>query len=342
MSKENSMIRIHTILGTACAIAALAHDVGAAGPAQTVARPVLTEWLDVSTNITPQPSFTSIAGTSPTDLWASGDLAGLMSLWHFDGRAWSLAGTKGGFGIEALWAGSPTDVWGVGMNPKRAVFHYDGKTWSTEALGTKSLHAIWAKSGADVWVVGDEGASFRRTGGVWQDTSFKHTEKWGVPHLYGIGGATIDSIFAVGPHGLVLQWSAHGWVDKAIVGDQTLRAVWVRAQDDAWVVGDGGTILHYNGSAFQRVESPTTNPLYAVWGVAANDVYAAGYNTVLHWNGTAWKAMSMPRTWTLKSIAGFDDKNVFIAGEGPGTSEASVLLRRKPEARTSTTLEVRP
>jgi hypothetical protein len=331
------MNRTHTLTIVALALAALPKDVGAmpagGGPVPTVPHPVAVgqhDWLDVSTGITPQPSFTSIAGTSASDLWAAGDIGGLMSLMHFDGRTWSLVGTKGGFGIEALWAGSPTDVWGVGMSPNRAAFHYDGKSWSVEPLGTKSLHAIWAKSGADVWFVGDDGASFRRTGGAWQDTSFKHHEKWGAANLYAIGGATIDSIFAVGGHGLILQWTAHGWADKAIIGDHTLRAVWMRAQDDGWVVGDGGTLLHYNGTGFQRVDSGTTTPLSAVWGLAANDVYAAGYNAVLHWNGTAWKAMTLPRSWTLRSIAGFDEKNIFIAGEGPGTGEASVLLRRKP------------
>src|SRR5207253_74408 len=37
------------------------------------------------------------------------------------------------------------------------------------------------------------------------------------------------------------------------------------------------------------VASPTTQPLYAVWGAAPNDVWAVGeYGTVLHYDGTGW------------------------------------------------------
>ncbi|RLI15848.1 hypothetical protein DRO41_03500, partial [Candidatus Bathyarchaeota archaeon] len=46
---------------------------------------------------------------------------------------------------------------------------------------------------------------------------------------------------------------------------------------------------HWNGTTWNEVASPTTETLYSVFMVDANDGWAVGKNgTILHWTGTEW------------------------------------------------------
>src|SRR5215813_1568126 len=45
---------------------------------------------------------------------------------------------------------------------------------------------------------------------------------------------------------------------------------------DVWAVGEAGTILHWDGSAWTSVSIGTTSWLYGVWGSGASDVWAVG------------------------------------------------------------------
>ena len=57
----------------------------------------------------------------------------------------------------------------------------------------------------------------------------------------------------------------------------------------AFAVGNSGTILFYDGSAWSVMTSGTSNNLRAVWGRSATDVYAGGWmGTLLHYDGTSW------------------------------------------------------
>ncbi|MCX5990868.1 MAG: PKD domain-containing protein [Chloroflexi bacterium] len=85
---------------------------------------------------------------------------------------------------------------------------------------------------------------------------------------------------------------------------QTLNAVWGSSASDVYAVGNGGTILHYNGTSWSAQVSGTTNDLLGVWGyryslipmITVEEVYAVGSNgTVLvsrSSNGFRWTAQS--------------------------------------------------
>ncbi len=73
---------------------------------------------------------------------------------------------------------------------------------------------------------------------------------------------------------------------------------------NAWAVGSTGTgktvILHWNGTAWTQVPSPSPAPspeLRGVTATSANNAWAVGQTgtagriktLILHWNGTTWK-----------------------------------------------------
>jgi photosystem II stability/assembly factor-like uncharacterized protein len=61
----------------------------------------------------------------------------------------------------------------------------------------------------------------------------------------------------------------------------TLNSIWTIAGNDAWAVGDGGTILHLSPTSgkWESVLAPISKKgtsLRAVWAANANDVYIVG------------------------------------------------------------------
>ncbi|MFH1810112.1 MAG: hypothetical protein ABIJ09_15300 [Pseudomonadota bacterium] len=73
-----------------------------------------------------------------------------------------------------------------------------------------------------------------------------------------------------------------------------LNGVWGYSHDDVWAVGSAGTILHYDGTTWTRVPSPTTQDLFGIDGHETmqdgdKDIYAVGASgTVIHWDGVVW------------------------------------------------------
>jgi hypothetical protein len=66
-------------------------------------------------------------------------------------------------------------------------------------------------------------------------------------------------------------------------------------------VGDKGTVLHWNGTAWSASTGGTSVVLNGVWGSRSSDVWAVGgegkATTITHWNGRAWSVASTGLTY---------------------------------------------
>jgi len=75
------------------------------------------------------------------------------------------------------------------------------------------------------------------------------------------------------------------------------NAIWGSSPEDIWFVGDSGSIVHYDGSGFTRMESGTDVTLYSISATEYNNVWVSGwvnsngdYRTVLlHFDGVEWQ-----------------------------------------------------
>jgi len=81
-----------------------------------------------------------------------------------------------------------------------------------------------------------------------------------------------------------------------------LHAAWGTSPSDVFAVGEGGTILHWDGTSWARQTSGTTAALYSVWGASSSDVIVGGDHVILRYNGTTWSAQ--PSSEPLTSIMG--------------------------------------
>ena len=74
---------------------------------------------------------------------------------------------------------------------------------------------------------------------------------------------------------------------------ESLKAVWASSETDAFAVGLGGTVLHYDGTSWQAMASGWTDDLFAVWGASSTDVFAVGeLGRILHYDGSTWESMA--------------------------------------------------
>jgi hypothetical protein len=107
------------------------------------------------------------------------------------------------------------------------------------------------------------------------------------------------------------------WSTMASGTTQVLTGVWGSGRDDVWVVGDAGTILHYDGTNLSSVPSGTMNQLLGVWSSGKNDVWVAGVDgTVLRYGGTRFSKMATGSTQILQGVWGTSANNVWLTGEG--------------------------
>ena len=108
------------------------------------------------------------------------------------------------------------------------------------------------------------------------------------------------------------------WENPLPQGNQ-LNAVWGSAADDVWAVGALGVILHWDGSSWKGADSGTTRQLNGVWGSSAGDVWAVGVlGTILHYIGGTWQNAASGTTYDLMDIWGSAQNDVWAVGD-PGT-----------------------
>lgn len=77
---------------------------------------------------------------------------------------------------------------------------------------------------------------------------------------------------------------------------ETLRSAWAASATDVWLVGDHGSLLHFDGARFVAHALPDAPALTSVHGTGANDVWAVGdRGLVFHFDGTAWRSEDLSK-----------------------------------------------
>ena len=108
------------------------------------------------------------------------------------------------------------------------------------------------------------------------------------------------------------------WENPLPQGNQ-LQAVWGSAADAVWAVGELGVILHWDGASWKGAGSGTTRRLDGLWGSGAGDVWAVGVmGTVLHYSGATWQNTASNTTYDLMDVWGSTRSDVWAVGD-PGT-----------------------
>ena len=184
-----------------------------------------------------------------------------------------------------MWGSGPDDVWAVGSDGSHpAIFHWDGKAWTTTLRGTDGdsglLAAVWGSGPRDVWAVG--GSSLAKA--------------------------------------LLYHWDGAEWsLDDTLTGSP--NSVWGSGPNDVWAASSGG-VLHFDGKAWSSAISDQTRSFGPIWGTSAHDVWLASRQEgpgqpaeLRHWNGSAWALVDDGPTQTLRSFWGVAADDFWAIGE---------------------------
>ncbi len=128
---------------------------------------------------------------------------------------------------------------------------------------------------------------------------------------YGIDAKT-GSAFVAGNLGYRLARLINGsWEEVKSPSQSIMRGVSVLNDTFGFSVGNGGTILKWNGTDWNVFSSPTTNNLRKIKLLNASLGFAAGEGgRIIKWDGTAWNTETSP---TTQQINGVDILNATLA-----------------------------
>jgi len=216
------------------------------------------------------------------------------------------------FGVAATSARNAWAAGGEVSSGKTLILHWDGTAWarvpSPTPVGETELYAVAATSARNAWAVGGGGASPGKT--------------------------------------IILHWNGTAWKtvpSPTPKGGGALFGVAATSAGDAWAVGCAGNcfqgfggiktlILHWNGTAWTRVPSPSPgvgSALSSVTAVSGRSAWAVGctafcflssaspQTVILRWNGTAWTRMPSPapaRVGALNGVAATSASNAWAVG----------------------------
>jgi hypothetical protein len=99
------------------------------------------------------------------------------------------------------------------------------------------------------------------------------------------------------------------WQNPLPQGD-TLNDVWGSSATGFYAVGEGGTVLFYNGSSYSEMDTGVANTLSSIWADSLSNVYSVGDSgTVINYNGTSWQSID-------PGMGNRPLKGVWVAGTG--------------------------
>lgn len=253
----------------------------------------------------------SVSAVSPTDAWAVGSYVTKTTgvfhtmILHWNGAAWSRVKGPSNDNLFSVSATSPTDAWAVGYYQsttgvlRNVILHWNGLVWSRFKSPSPSsisnyLSGVSAHSATDAWAAG-----------VYEND-------------------------ANGVHRtLILHWNGTAWSRIKSPNPSSvnnfLASVSASSANDAWAVGsqvDAVTrnnrtlILHWDGTAWSRVKSPSpsssNNLPSGVSADSATDAWVVGnyvsdttgyFRTlILHWDGTVWSRIKSPNPSSSHNI----------------------------------------
>jgi len=356
------MVRSPLLSLAAGAALALAAAAGATG-AQAAAPPSIWKVLR---SVSPDPtkvdnsSFAGVSMASASDGWAVGSFSNPQAVGqplaeHWDGHAWRItaappplqAGTSGVFnGVDEV---GPASVWAAGVltpaagGTRTLIEHFTGTSWAvvpspnpfTGPGADDELNAVGGASARDLWAVGFDFDGNNLAQGLFEHyngTAWRAAPPLaapGIPDFTAVSAVSSSDVWAVGTDlnafnsTLAAHWDGHTW---QVVTTPCLNGNRIILKEDGC--------------------QQSNNELTGVTAVAANNVWASGFETkssnfnvpyVLHWDGNTWSLIKTPDPGTghggvgsqLFAITALSASDVWAVGHSqPGNGTITTLTEQ--------------
>lgn len=214
----------------------------------------------------------STTARSSTDI-----LAGATSVFfRSDGSTWTVnpTGAPGAFAHMSTSAtGHSFAVLGT------TVYRFEGGTWVAMPTGSPQvLRWVWASGPSDIFAAGGQGTVMHYNG-----TSWAKLETGTTANLNAVWGSSPTNVFFAGSSasgGVILRYNGAGFT-SANPTPRALRSIHGRSPNEVYAVGDLGTIVRFDGTAWSAENSGISDVLMDVWATSGGDVYVVGAQSVI-------------------------------------------------------------
>jgi hypothetical protein len=219
--------------------------------------------------------------------------------------------------------------------------------WTIHQFGTGAgssyLYDVFAISDSNVWAVGKINTNEQDSLGNdldpynaihWDGQNWElrwiETEYRGdmiAPPLEGIFAFSSDDIWATS--GVPRHWNGSGWTlyhlwDMGILGqeDGGVPNIWGTSSNDIYFAGRTGTLVHYNGSDWTKLDSGTDMNIGDICGFSNGDFYAvagtdiAQPNEFLIYNNGQLQNKISHNENSKNSLWGSSATDIYTVGEG--------------------------
>lgn len=141
--------------------------------------------------------------------------------------------------------------------------------------------------------------------------------------LLGIAGTDRTDVLAVGDQGTAFHFDGAAWTPVPTEPELVLTDVWAGGPKDLWAVFttkinnvNNGGVIHFNGTAWEKKQL-TGDPLFGIWGSAADDAWAVGNNgAIWRFDGTSWRHETWKTDASLRGVHGTARDDVWLVGSG--------------------------
>jgi hypothetical protein len=216
--------------------------------------------------------------------------------------------------LLSVWGTSASDVWAVGADAGdgagATVLHLEGGAWSRLDTG-ESGDLWWVFGFADgpIYMGGSGGVILRYQGGAF--TRMSTPSSTGV--VFGLWGSSPEDMWAVGGQAGGAQgafawrltgdsWSPTPGFPDDLAATDALWKVFGESPGDVWMVGTGGKMLHYDGSALAPAFAGIAESLFTVHANRERFAAVGGFGTGLLLEHPVSSGPSEP--WTDMSPTG--------------------------------------
>ncbi len=132
--------------------------------------------------------------------------------------------------------------------------------------------------------------------------------------LYGIGGTAEDNVYVGGTAGRLLHWNGSSFSRLQRMCTSRINAIKAMSETSIWMCGANDSIFHYDGSSWTGYKGNTGVNLYCLFVAAENDIWVAGDGGwTSHFDGSTWSAEQIG-TYIWRGLWGTGASSIYIAG----------------------------
>jgi len=133
---------------------------------------------------------------------------------------------------------------------------------------------------------------------------------------YDILSFSDQDIYVVGYQGAIMHFDGNNWQKMATPNRVPIWGIWGPDTNNVYAVGGNGVILYYDGNSWSTMNSGTRQWLYDIWGTDINTIYAVGAGVILKYDGESWLPMMIGDEFkTFFTIYGNHENDIYAAGD---------------------------